>query len=204
MEVYKNNDCVVVSDEIWSDLILEGHKHIPTQSISEDAKQRTIAIYAPSKTFNLAGLIGSYHIIYNKYLNDKVKREGSITHYNSMNVLSMHALIGAYRPEGHEWVGELCQVLKQNVDYAYDFILENFKGVKLSKPQGTYMLYLDVEEWLEENGKTLDELLHAGVGVGVIWQDGRQFSMDNTIRMNLAVPHSLVVEAMDRLKKYVF
>jgi len=204
MQVYKENDCVVISDEIWSDLILEGHKHIPTQTISEDAKQRTIAIYAPSKTFNLAGLIGSYHIIYNKYLSDKVKREGSLTHYNSMNVLSMHALIGAYKPEGHEWLEELRQVLKQNVDYAYDFITENFKGVKLSKPQGTYMLFLDVEEWLKENGKTLDELLKAGVEVGVVWQDGRQFSVDNSIRMNLAVPHSLVVEAMNRLKEYVF
>ena len=50
MEVYRKNDCVVVSDEIWSDLILEGHTHIPTQSVSEDAKNRTIAIYAPSKT----------------------------------------------------------------------------------------------------------------------------------------------------------
>ena len=50
----------------------------------------------------------------------------------------------------------------------------------------------------------MDELLKAGVEVGVVWQDGRQFSVDNTIRMNLAVPHSLVVEAMDRLKKYVF
>ena len=121
-----------------------------------------------------------------------------------MNVLSMHALIGAYRPEGHEWLAELRQVLKQNIDYAYDFITENFKGVKLSKPQGTYMLYLDCEEWLKDHDKTIDELLKAGVEVGVVWQDGRQFSVDNTIRMNLAVPHSLVVEAMDRLKKYVF
>lgn len=204
MKVYKDNECIVISDEIWSDLILEGHKHIPTQTISEDAKQRTIAIYAPSKTFNLAGLIGSYHIIYNKYLSDKVKREGSLTHYNSMNVLSMHALIGAYRKDGQEWLEELCQVLKQNIDYAYDFITENFKGVKLSKPQGTYMLFLDCEEWLKENGKTLDELLKAGVEVGVVWQDGRQFAVDNAIRMNLAVPHSLVVEAMNRLKEHVF
>ena len=58
----------VVSDEIWSDLLLNGHKHITTQSVSEDAKQRTVALYAPSKTFNLAGLIGSYHIIYNDWL----------------------------------------------------------------------------------------------------------------------------------------
>lgn len=204
MKVYADNDCIVVSDEIWSDLILPGHKHIPTQTISEDAKNRTIGIYAPSKTFNLAGLIGSYHIIYNKYLRDKVEREGALTHYNSMNVLSMHALIGAYCQEGQDWLDELRQVIKENVDYAYEFICENFKGVSLAKPQGTYMLYLDCTKWCEENGKTVDELLKAGVGVGVIWQDGRPFGFPNTIRINLAVPHSLVIEAMERLQKYVF
>ena len=147
---------------------------------------------------------GSYHIIYNKYLNDKVKREGSITHYNSMNVLSMHALIGAYRPEGQEWVGELCQVLKQNVDYAYDFITKNFKGVKLSKPQGTYMLYLDCEEWCKTKGITLDNLIKAGIRVGVIWQDGRPFHRPWAIRMNLALPESRVIEVFERLKNSVF
>ena len=204
MKVYADNECIVVSDEIWSDLILPGHKHIPTQSISEDAKNRTIGIYAPSKTFNLAGLIGSYHIIYNKYLKDKVTREGSLTHYNSMNVLSMHALIGAYCKDGQEWLDELRDVIKSNVDYAYDFICENFKGVSLAKPQGTYMLYLDCTKWCEENGKSVDELLKAGAEVGVIWQDGRPFGFPNTIRINLAVPHSLVIEAMNRLKEYVF
>ena len=63
MELYKKYNVYVVSDEIWSDIILSGHKHIPTQSISEDARMRTAALYAPSKTFNLAGLIGSYHIV---------------------------------------------------------------------------------------------------------------------------------------------
>ena len=58
MELFKKYNVYVVSDEIWSDIILSGHKHIPTQSISEDARQRTAAMYAPSKTFNLAGLIG--------------------------------------------------------------------------------------------------------------------------------------------------
>ena len=63
MEVYAANDCIVISDEIWSDIIMPGHKHIPTQSVSEDARNRVIAFYAPSKTFSLAGLVGSYHII---------------------------------------------------------------------------------------------------------------------------------------------
>lgn len=204
MEIYRRNECVVISDEIWSDLILPGHKHIPTQSVSEDAKNRTIAIYAPSKTFNLAGLIGSYHIIYNSYLRDRVKKQSSLSHYNSMNVLSMHALIGAYRPEGQQWVDELREVLGKNVDYACDFIAAHFAGVKVSKPQGTYMLYLDCSEWLKQNGKTADELLRAGIGVGVIWQDGRPFQYPDTIRMNLALPHSLVQEAFARLNKYVF
>ena len=91
MEIYRRNDCMVISDEIWSDLTLHGYRHIPTQSVSEDARNRTAAFYAPSKTFNLAGLVGSYHIIYNKYLRDRITAKSSKSHYNAMNVLSMHA-----------------------------------------------------------------------------------------------------------------
>ena len=204
MEVYKNNNCVVISDEIWSDLTLNGYKHIPTQSVSEDARMRTIAIYAPSKTFNLAGLIGSYHIIYNPYFRDRVRKQSELSHYNHMNVLSMHALIGAYRPEGYVWVDELRDVLSGNVDFAYQYILEHFKGIKLAKPQGTYMLYLDCEEWCKEKGITMEELIKAGIRVGVIWQDGRPFHRPYAIRINLALPRARVEEAFRRLHEYVF
>ena len=204
MELYKKHDVMVVSDEIWSDIILTGHKHVPTQSVSEDAKMRTVALYAPSKTFNLAGLVGSYHIIYNKALKDRCDKESSLSHYNSMNVMSMHALIGAYKPEGYEWVDELCQVITGNVNYACDFIAGHFDGVSLSRPQGTYMLFLDCEKWCEKNGKTVEELLHAGWDVGVDWQDGRPFHGKHHIRVNLALPLSRVQEAFDRLDKYVF
>ena len=204
MEVYKNNNCVVISDEIWSDLTLNGYKHIPTQSVSEDARMRTIAIYAPSKTFNLAGLIGSYHIIYNPYFRDRVRKQSELSHYNHMNVLSMHALIGAYRPEGYVWVDELRDVLSGNVDFAYQYILDNFPGVKLAKPQGTYMLYLDCEEWCKTKGITIEELIRAGIRVGVIWQDGRPFHRPYAIRINLALPRSRVEEAFRRLHEYVF
>ena len=194
----------MISDEIWSDLLLNGHKHTPLQSVSEDAKNRTIALYAPSKTFNLAGLVGSYHIIYNSYLRNRVRAVGSKSHYNSMNVLSMHALIGAYKPEGQEWVDELCQVLSENVNYACDFIKTHFPGVKVSKPEGTYMLFLDCEDWCKTHKKTLDELEKAGWDVGVAWQDGRIFHGEYAIRMNLALPLSRVKEAFNRLEKYVF
>ena len=204
MELYKKYDVFVISDEIWSDLILEGHKHIPTQSVSEDARNRTVAMYAPSKTFNLAGLVGSYHIIYNGWLRERVLKESSLSHYNAMNVLSMHALVGAYKPEGYEWLDELRQVLTGNVEFACRYIQDHFEGIEVSKPEGTYMLFLDCTKWCEKHGKTIDELQRAGVEVGVIWQDGRPFHGPCHIRMNLALPFSRVQEAFERLDRYVF
>ncbi|MBO4412124.1 MAG: aminotransferase class I/II-fold pyridoxal phosphate-dependent enzyme [Lachnospiraceae bacterium] len=203
MEVFRRNQVYVISDEIWSDIVLYG-KHIPTQSVSEDAKMRTMAFYAPTKTFNLAGLIGSYHIIYDPYLRDRVCSAARRTHYNSMNVLSMYALIGAYSEEGREWLGELLQVLRQNCDYACDYITTHFQGVSLARAEGTYMLYLDCSEWLKAHGLTCGELLRRGYEVGVYWQDGRPFHMENSIRMNLALPSSRVEEAFRRLDQYVF
>ncbi len=204
MELCKKHDVFVISDEIWSDLTLPGYRHIPTQSVSEDARSRTVAIYAPSKTFNLAGLIGSYHIIYNKWLRDRVRKESSLGHYNSMNVLSMHGLIGAYRDEGYVWLDELKQVLGGNVDFACDYIQKHFPGVRVSRPQGTYMLFLDCSEWCESHGICLDTLLKMGTDVGVAWQDGRPFHGKCHIRMNLALPLSRVREAFRRLDQYVF
>mgnify|MGYP001088723440 CR=1 FL=1 len=204
MELCRKHDVCVVSDEIWSDIIMPGHRHIPTQSVSEDARERTVALYAPSKTFNLAGLGGSYHIIYNKRLRDRVLKESSLSHYNDANVLSMHALIGAYKPEGYEWVDELLHVLTANADYACGYISSRFDGVSLSRPQGTYMLFLDCTGWCAEHGKDIGELIKAGWDVGVAWQDGRPFHGAHHIRMNLALPMEKVVIAMDRLKEYVF
>ena len=204
MELYKKHDVMVVSDEIWSDIIRPGCHHVPTQSVSEDAKMRTVALYAPSKTFNLAGLVGSYHIIYNKMLKDRCDKESSLGHYNSMNVMSMYALIGAYKPEGYEWVEELNETIAGNADYACEYIEKHFEGVKVSKPQGTYMLFIDCAQWLEKHGKTMDELMKAGWDVGVVWQDGRAFHGKTHIRLNLALPLSRVQEAFDRLDKYVF
>lgn len=204
MEVYRRNDCIVVSDEIWSDIIMPGYRHIPTQSVSEDAANRVIAFYAPSKTFSLAGLVGSYHVIRNPYLRDRLEKQSSSTHYNAANVLSVSALIGAYTDSGAEWVDEMTSVINDNLAFACDFIGKHFPGVRVMRPQGTYMLYLDCHGWCAEHHRTIRELLHAGVSCGVIWQDGEEFFRPDTIRMNFALPHSLAVEAMERLKKYAF
>ena len=204
MEVYAANNCLVISDEIWSDIIMPGYKHIPTQSISEDARERTVAFYAPSKTFSLAGLVGSYHIIYNKYLRERVLRQSRLSHYNDPNVLSVHALIGGFSPEGEAWADEMIQVVNGNLDHACGFIRDNFPGVKVMRPQGTYMLFLDCGDFCRSQGISISRLQERGVRCGVIWQNGEDFMFPDSIRMNFALPRSLAEEAMERLKKYVF
>ncbi len=204
MELFAKYDVYVISDEIWSDILTTGYKHVPTQSVSEDAKMRTVALYAPSKTFNLAGLTGSYHIIYNKWIRDRIAKEASLSHYNSMNLLSMYALIGAYKSEGGQWVDELREVITGNIDFALEFIKDNFPGVKCIRPQGTYMLFVDCGEYCAKYNVELDTLINRGHEVGVAWQDGRMFFGKCHIRINLALPLTRVKEAFGRMKKYVF
>lgn len=204
MEIFEKHQVWVIADEIWSDLMLDGHEIVPVQSVNDYAHDHTASFYAPSKTFNLAGLIGSYHIIYNDWLRERVEKESSLSHYNSMNVLSMYALMGAYEDGGMEWVDELNSVLSKNANYAYNFICNNFKGVSLAKPEGTYMLFLDCTDFCKEHHMDMDALLHKGWEYGVYWQDGRPFHGEYSIRMNLALPEDLVHEAFDRLNQYVF
>ena len=204
MEVFRGNGCLVISDEIWSDIVMPGFRHIPTQSVDADARERTMAFYAPSKTFSLAGLVGSYHIIYNKYLRERVERQSAQSHYNACSVLSMHALLGAYSPEGEEWAEQMIRVIDANFDYACGFIVRNFPGVRVMRPQGTYMLFLDCHEFCAAHGVTIGELQRRGVRAGVIWQNGESFVWPESIRMNLALPLSQLREAMERLKRYAF
>ena len=204
MAVFEAHDCLVISDEIWSDIVMPGYRHIPTQSVSDWARQRTMAFYAPSKTFSLAGLVGSYHIIYNRYLRERVERQAELSHYNSCSVLSMHALVGAYSPAGEEWAEQMVRVIDGNFAYACEYIARHFPGVTVMRPQGTYMLFLDCAAWCEAHGVSIGELQRRGVSAGVIWQDGESFVWPQTIRMNLALPLSQLQEAMERLKKYAF
>lgn len=204
MAVYERNNVMVISDEIWSDLMMNHHVYTPLQSVNAWAHDHVIAFYAPSKTFNLAGLIGSYSIIYNRYLRERIQEVGKKTIYNSMNVFSEYALIGAYSEEGADWLNQLLPVLSGNVNFAYDYIQEHFKGVYVFKTEGTYMMFLDCKEWLEAHRMSQQDLLHEGWKYGIGWQDGQSFQCPTGIRLNLASPAYRIKEAFARMDKYVF
>ena len=93
------------------------------------------------------------------------------------------------KPEGYEWVDELCQVIDGNMEFACNYIREHFEGVRVSRPQGTYMLFVDFEGWCQKTGRSMDQLIKAGWDVGVAWQDGRPFHGEYSIRINWPCPY---------------
>ena len=132
-----------------------------------------------------------------------MKKEASLSHYNNMNVLSMYALTGAYTDEGMKWTDEMCAVIEKNVRLAAGYI-EDFEGVTLRRPEGTYMIFPDCEGWCRAHGKSMDDLETACWDKGVALQDGRMFHGKYSLRINLALPTLYVEEAFERLRKYVF
>lgn len=190
---------VLLSDEIWADFNCSGKKHIPTVSVSERAKEITVAMYAPSKTFNLAGLVGAYSVVYNQFLRNKMEKVASMSHYNMLNVLSITALIGAYEG-GAEWVDEMNKYIRANQEYVYDYVTKNFKGVKTFLPEGTYLMWLDCSGC--EIG--IQEVLDRMKACGVIVNDGRTFNGKTHVRLNLACPKANCEEGMKRLAEHVF
>lgn len=203
MEVFERNQCYVISDEIWADITYSGHPHTPSTMVNEWARNHVISIYALSKTFNLAAMCGSYYVIYDKYLRDRISKYAMLTSYNEQNILTMHAFYGAYSQEGHAWVDELNSVLEANCRYVCDF-LNSIDGIEVTMPEGTYMLFPDLTGYCARTGKTQAEILKAGWEVGVGWQNGIPFGGSCHIRLNVALPFSRVKEACDRLAKYVF
>ena len=201
MEVYKNNECVVIADEIWSDLILKGSQHIPTQSISPDARNRTIALYAPSKTFNIAGLQISNIWISNPELRARFRAEVTAAGYSQVNLMGLVACQAAYET-GEEWLKELKIYLEGNLDYVRTFLKENLPEIKLTEPEGTYLLWLDFKSlgMKEEQLKDLVE------NKAKLWLDsGAMFGPDGEgfERINIACPREILKQALTQLAESV-
>ena len=198
----KKYEVIIISDEIWADLDLNNDNHIPMQSVSSDAKQRTIALYGLTKTFNLASITGAYMVIYNVALRNLIKEKLDATCLNNPHILSVHALINAYTDAGMAWVKELNSVLADNVKLMTEF-LKQYPSLKFAIPQATYMFYVDASQYCNKHKISFDDLLNKGYEVGVVWQDGRPFGVNETIRINVASPTKVLIEALERLKKGV-
>ena len=200
MEVYKANDCVVISDEIWSDLILDGYKHIPTQSVSEDARNRTIAVYAPSKTFNLAGMLFSNIIIRDEEERNRFQdRDKNI---GAANPLSVAAHKAAYE-HGGRWLSELKEYIDESFKMVDRFLKENIPQARFTVPEATYFAWVDMSRVLPD---VEDLPLFFANNSGVLLEGGDGLFVDNAkgyIRLNLAMPRATIEEGLRRMAEAI-
>lgn len=191
------NNILIVSDEIHSDLILPGYKHTPTAMISDEIALRTITVSSASKTFNIAGLSSAYLVIRNKELMAKYNRFMQATHISSGNFFGLVATEAAYS-KGADWLQQLIDYLSSNYRAIDQFFKENLPAIKVMEPEGSYLVWIDISNTGIEPRAAYQKLIDAGVGVspGFLFGTGGE----NYIRLNMGCPQSLLLKALERFK----
>ena len=194
-EICLNNNTIICSDEIHSDIIYRGQTHIPVASLSPEISQSTITLISTTKTFNLAGLKSSAVIITNPRLRELFQQQLS-GFVGSVNILGETALAAAYN-HGEDWLSELLDYLEINRRFLIDYVREELPGISMYPPEGTYL------GWLDCSGTGLDDpadhfLMKARVGLN----SGSWFGDNYTdhVRINFGCPHEILALALERLR----
>jgi cystathionine beta-lyase len=191
------NNILVISDEIHSDLIFKGHKHIPFASISDEIAQNCMVTMAPSKTFNVAGFSSSIAIIPNKTKFARYERAIGVAHLYMGNIFGSVAMEAAYT-HGDEWLEQMLAYLWDNYQLLEDFFKTKLPKVKVMKPEATYLIWLDFREYgMKDNELMKFTIEKAKVGLN----NGGRFGTggDGWLRINIGCPRSVLVEALERL-----
>jgi cystathionine beta-lyase len=194
-------EIVVISDEIHSDLVLPGFRHVPFASISEETASRTVTLIAPSKTFNLAGMSTSSVIISNPGLRKAFTRVTENLHITNGNIFGNIASTAAYT-HGHEWLDALLRYLSGNIELVMDYCNELIPEIKPVKPDATYMIWVDCRK-LGMKAKELQEFFVQKAGVGM--NEGSAFGPggEGFMRMNIATTRQNVRKALEQIESAV-
>jgi cysteine-S-conjugate beta-lyase len=194
-------DLLVVADEIHHDLVYRGHRHHVLASLSPELAQQTITCIAPSKTFNTAGLATAAVVAANPDLHKKFEDEEERSGFDLGNVLGIVAFEAAYT-HGEDWLEELLPYLEANVDFLGKFLLDRVPGVRLIRPEGTYLALLDCRGL----GIASDELNRFFLTKAqVYFSDGVQFGreLEGFVRLNFGCPRALLKAALERIERAV-
>ena len=200
-EICIENDVLIVSDEIHSDLIFNGCRHIPTASLSEQIAKHVITCISATKTFNLAGLQASTTIFPDYEMKERFDRFWSSMDIHRNNAFSSVAMEAAYN-SGEEWLEQLLEYLQGNFDYVCDFCEKWIPQIRVNRPDATYLMWLDCRELHMSDEELRDFFIHkAGLGLN----EGRAFcrTLSGYMRLNAACPRSTLEKAMHQLKDAV-
>jgi len=200
-EICLENNIILLSDEIHSDLILPGFYHTPAARLSEKIAEITVTCIAPSKTFNLAGLSTSSVIISNPVLRKYFNSKAEHLHIGNGNIFGTVASIAAYS-EGSEWISDLMDYITGNIDYVIDYCRELIPEIIPVRPEATYMIWLDCRK-LGMQGKELQEFFVRKARIGMV--EGSVFGRggEGFMRMNIGTTNQNVRKAMEQIEKAV-
>lgn len=192
---------LVISDEIHCDMALWGLKHTPFATVSEEAAQCSITFGAPSKTFNIAGIVSSFCVVPNKQIRDKFYGWLTANELNDPGLFAPIATTAAFR-HGEQWRQEMLHYIEGNVLFTEDYLKNNIPAIKALRPQASFLVWLDCRG-LGLDHDALNDLFvnHARLALN----DGEMFGKEGRgfMRLNVASPRSMLKEALDRLKAAV-
>lgn len=198
VEICKKHNVFIIADEIHNDLIRKGNKHLNLQNLCPEYKEHIVTCLAPSKTFNLAGMQMSNIIINTPELRAAWTKEVSrVGAQSSPNPFAIEAIIAAYN-ESEDWLEELKEYLDSNAKYIEEFVKENLPKVKVLPLEGTYLMWLDFNEY----GISAEELERIMLEeAGLIFDEGTMFGEEGSgfERINIACPRCIIEECMNRI-----
>ena len=196
-EICLKNNVLIFSDEIHADLALNGNQHVVMASVSKEIGQNTITAMAPSKTFNIAGLLNSVIVSESPKLLSRFNKEIDNLHLGLGNLFGHITMEPAYR-EGEEWLQAVTEYISANADFAFDYLKRELPSVTFVKPQSSFLLWLDFNATELTHEQIRDKLANeakVGLNDGTTFGDcGRGF-----FRMNIGTRRAILKEALERI-----
>lgn len=192
---------IVVSDEIHCDMALWGNKHVPFATASEKAAQCSITFGAPSKTFNIAGIVSSYSIVPNKELREKFYSWLAANELNEAPLFSPIATIAAFQ-NGEEWRQQMLSYVEQNIIFVEDFCREHMPEIKPLRPQASFLVWLDCRALHLSHDALVDLFVNKA---HLALNDGEMFGKggEGFMRMNVGAPRAIIQQALEQLLKVI-
>jgi cystathionine beta-lyase len=197
-QICLRHDLFICADEIHSDLVFQGHPHVPIAALDPEIEARTITLIAPSKTYNLAGLKCALAIIPNPTLRDKFLAARLDLVQGMVNILGYVAAWVAYR-DGQPWLEALLRYLQANRDLVRQYVAAHLPNIAMAAPEGTYLAWLDCRQAGIPNQDPYSFFLdQAQVGLN----DGVAFGPDGAgfVRLNFGCPQSILLQALHRMR----
>lgn len=191
-------DCIILADEIHSDLVFKPARHIPIASLSKDLEEQVVTLIAPTKTFNLAGLQASALVCANPKFRNAIAQIMHAQGAFSLNVFGIVGMEAAYR-HGEEWLESLLSYLGDNISLAKQYIAQKLPKLSVINPEGTYLLWIDCRGLGLSDQEIKDRLLTIGK---LALEPGPKYGPggEGFVRMNLACPQELLLEGLQRLQ----